>query len=103
MDMTTIIGAFGSIAAMAVSAYGVLQWIGNYKKQLVEAQAVLQAVRAGADGLISILTEVIGASDKNTLQASDVQQIIASASDIPSAIKTALRVTAVSTPPATPQ
>jgi hypothetical protein len=95
MDMNTIITGIGSIAAMAGTAFGILKWVGNYKKQLVVAQAALTAVKAGADGALQILTEVIAASDRNTLTAEDMTQIISTASDIPGAIKTALKIASV--------
>ena len=62
--------------------------------------AIAELVKVGADEALQLLTEVIAASDKNTLTATDVTQIISMASDIPAAIKTALKIASV---PATSQ
>jgi hypothetical protein len=95
MDMNTVVNGVVSIIALAATAFGILKWIGTYKQKLKVAQAALTAVKVGADGALQLLTEVIAASDKNTLTATDVGQIISTASDIPAAIKTALKISAV--------
>ena len=59
MDFNTIMGAAGTIVSIAAGAFGLLKWVGKYKSNLVKAQDALYAVKAGADGLLSILAEVI--------------------------------------------
>jgi hypothetical protein len=99
MDMNTVVSGIGSVIALAVTAFGILKWIGTYKQKLKVAQAALTAVKVGADGALQLLTEVIAASDKNSMTAADVTQIISTASDIPGAIKTALKIASVQPAP----
>ena len=95
MDASSIIGILGGLATAAASTFGVLKWIGGYRSKLVIAQNIAAAAKAGAEGALSLLTEVIAASDKNSLTTADVNQIVATASDIPGAIKTALKISTV--------
>ena len=100
MDFNTIMGAAGTIVSIAAGAFGLLKWVGKYKSNLVKAQDALYAVKAGADGLLSILAEVIADSEKNSMTAVDVKNIISTASDIPGAIRSALKLSAVVPAPA---
>ena len=104
MDFSTIAGILGSLATFAISTFGVLKWVSGYKSKLIVAQNVAAAAKVGAQGALDLLTELIAASDKNSLTTGDVQQIISTASDIPSALKTALKIgTIAPTQPVTMQ
>ena len=58
-----------------------------------DAQLLLaESAKVGAEGALSLLTEIIAVSDKNSMTKADVDQIVATASDIPGALRTALKI-----------
>ena len=92
MDFSTFAGILGTLATAAAATFGVLKWIGGYRADLVIAQNIAAAAKVGAEGALSLLTEIIAVSDKNSMTKADVDQIVATASDIPGALRTALKI-----------
>lgn len=90
MDVHTIITVVVTITAIASSALNVTQWLRGSKRQ-----AILKAVQAGAQGLLNLTTQVINDSNKTSLSADDVKSLASIASDIPSAISLAYKLTQV--------
>ena len=98
MDFSSISSFLAPVVIFAAGAFKLFGYINGYKDKLELAERALQAVKAGADGTLSLLGEVVAASADNSLSLDEFNQIVKTASDIPVAIKIALKKSAVTNP-----
>lgn len=100
MTISDIMNFAAPAAAFFVGMFGGARFVNGNKGKIEQLEAGLQAVKAGADGTLKLLGEVVAASNDNTLTADEFNQIVAAAADIPTAVRLALKMT--STKPAIP-
>ncbi len=91
MDFSAITTFFTPILVFGAGALKLLQFINGKKSQIETLETTLKAVKSGADGTLTLLGEVLEASKDNTLTVDEFNKIVAAASDIPSAIRIALK------------
>jgi len=100
MDLSSIWSFLAPLIVFGAGALKVLSFINDNKSKIEAAETALKTVKAGADGLLNLLGEVVAASADNSLSKDEFNQIVKTASDIPGAIKIALKKSAVATAPA---
>lgn len=95
MDIGTITTFVAPVAAFVAGIIGGPKLINRNKSRIEQLEADIQAVKAGADGTLKLLGEIVAASEDNTLTAEEFSKIVAAASDIPTAVRMALKMSAV--------
>ena len=83
------------LVVLAAGSLKLLQFINGKKDKIETLETTLKAVKSGADGTLTLLGEVLEASKDNTLTVDEFNKIVAAASDIPSAIRIALKKSTV--------
>ena len=102
IDISTITTFAAPVGAFVAGIVGGARWINTNTDKIEKLEGGLNAVKTGADGILNLLIEVVAASKDNTLTADELAQIVKTASDIPGAIRTALRIASPVAPVSAP-